>query len=203
MLEALISSRIRRVLVEYLLAHPEHPVYLRGLAKELGLSISPLRRELKRLEQAGLLKAHEEGNIRFYAVDQSSPLFAQLQHAPQLAQVPAPHTAQPSDSRLQTQERAEPDDEQSPRRFAWRWPAILNTVSLTAIALAVLGVAAYLVVTNQQLLSVARHSLSAPQTHVTVVEPQSDMASEMRSSRLRLLPGALGGFSTGGSQDTY
>ena len=78
MLEALISSRIRRTLFEYLLAHPTDRFYLRGLAKDLSLSVSPLRRELKRLEHSGMLKAVQEGNMLFYTVDTNSPTFLEL-----------------------------------------------------------------------------------------------------------------------------
>jgi len=80
-LETLVSSRIRRTLFEHLLTHPTDRFYLRGLAKELGLSVSPLRRELKRLEQAGMLKAVQEGNMLFYIVDSGSPAFLQLMQA--------------------------------------------------------------------------------------------------------------------------
>ena len=81
MLETLISSRIRRALFEYILRHAGERFYLRGVAKELSLSISPLRRELKRLEQVGMLRTAQEGNMLFYTVDTESPLFHQLQQA--------------------------------------------------------------------------------------------------------------------------
>lgn len=81
MLETFVPSRIRRVLLEHLLAHPEGRFYLRGLAKELDLPISPLRRELIRLEQLGVLKATQEANVRFYVVDQTAPNFASLKPA--------------------------------------------------------------------------------------------------------------------------
>ncbi len=81
MLESLVSSRVRRTLLEYLVAHPHERFYLRGLAKELGLSTSPLQRELKRLERVGLLTVSPEANLRFYCVNQASPLFAELRAA--------------------------------------------------------------------------------------------------------------------------
>jgi len=80
-LETLVSSRIRRALFEHLLTRPRDRFYLRGLAKDLNLSISPLRRELKRLERSGMLKAVQEGNMVFYAVEPTSPQFLQLQRA--------------------------------------------------------------------------------------------------------------------------
>ncbi len=81
MLEALVSSRVRRALLEYLLIVPADRFYLRGLAKQLGLSISPLRRELKRLERVGILTATREANVIFYTVNHRSPAFLQLQQA--------------------------------------------------------------------------------------------------------------------------
>src|SRR3989338_290561 len=91
MLEALVSSRIRRTLLEYLVTHPNDRFYLRGLAKDLGQSISPLRRELKRLEQSGMLTAYDEGNMRFYTVHVNSPAFQELRQVG----LPAPACAGP------------------------------------------------------------------------------------------------------------
>ena len=81
MLETLVSSKTRRTLFEYLLTHSQDRFYLRGLAKELDLSVSPLRRELKRLERAGMLKAVHEANVVFYMVNPDSPAFLQLKQA--------------------------------------------------------------------------------------------------------------------------
>ena len=81
MFETLVSSRIRRALFEHILAHPSNRFYLRGLAKSLGLSVSPLRRELKRLEQAGMLRVVQEGNMLFYTVNTEAAAFLQLQQA--------------------------------------------------------------------------------------------------------------------------
>ena len=107
MFETFISSRIRRTLFEHLLSHQTDRFYLRGLAKDLGLSISPLRRELKRLENSGMLQTDQEGNMLFYTVNADSDLFLQLQHAsatassevgrtvPQPQPVPTPTVPQP------------------------------------------------------------------------------------------------------------
>ncbi len=93
-LENLVSSRIRRTLLEHVLQHPQDRFYLRGLAKELSLSITPLRRELKRLEQAGVLQAIPEGNMLFYTVNTASPVFTQLQRAGgQMLELPIPTPA--------------------------------------------------------------------------------------------------------------
>jgi hypothetical protein len=89
MLETLVSSRIRRTLFEHILLHPDERFYLRGLAKSLQLPVSPLRRELKRLEQAGMLTQAPEGNILFYTVNTASPQFVQLKHASETTEAPS------------------------------------------------------------------------------------------------------------------
>ena len=94
MLETLVSSRIRRTLYEYLLAHPHDRFYLRGLAKELSLSVSPLRRELKQLERSGMLTTAQEANVLFYTVNTTSPTFCQLRQAV----APAPNVAPSGDA---------------------------------------------------------------------------------------------------------
>ncbi len=78
MLEALITSKTRARLLEVFIKDPASRHYLRGLERELGESATPLRRELLRLERLGLLIATDEANIRYYAVNRQSPLYAQL-----------------------------------------------------------------------------------------------------------------------------
>ncbi len=92
MLETLVSSRIRRTLLEHILSCPSDRFYLRGLAKTLQLSVSPLRRELKRLEDAGVLSAVAEGTMRFYTVKTASPMFRQLQQVGGTVSVPCQPT---------------------------------------------------------------------------------------------------------------
>jgi hypothetical protein len=96
MIESLISSKVRRALLEFLIAHPERRFHLRGLARELGLAVSPLRRELKRLEELGLLRAFDEGNMRLYLVDRACELFHQLERALQPDPAVAEGTPGPS-----------------------------------------------------------------------------------------------------------
>ncbi len=78
MLDALITSKTRARLLEVFIKDPASRHYLRGLERELGESATPLRRELLRLERLGLLIATDEANIRYYAVNRQSPLYAQL-----------------------------------------------------------------------------------------------------------------------------
>ena len=220
MLETLVPSRIRRTLLEYLLTHPSERVYLRGLAKALGLPISPLRRELKRLERAGMLKATPEANILFYSVDPASPIFLQLRSTGQMAEAPsvkleaqgsrlkaeAVETAvslQPSAFSLQPSELPA----SSPQRFSsWRSPlSSPMLIGAAAVGLALVVIAAglfYLTFTNQRFILQASHALTTPKAQVTVVTPLTS-AGTMRGSRWKIVPGGFGGFSSGSNQESY
>jgi len=205
MLESLVSSRVRRTLLEYLVTHPQDRFYLRGLAKELNLSISPLRRELKRLEQLGLLKTYQEANLLFYLVDQQAPLFTQLKHALDPALKGRLYPSAPGGvppAPVETVETAQP----TLQRQGWvaRRPERLPVVAVSMVSLVVLGILTYLTVTNQRLLALTQQMLSIPRSQVTVVETAPSTSGEMRSAEWRLLPGSVGGgFSSGAVEESY
>lgn len=185
-LEPLISSRIRRTLLEHLLAHPAERFYLRGLAKELNLSISPTRRELKRLEAHGLLKASQEANILFYHVDRTSPVFLQLTAA---LRSPSATTQEVSDTFRAGQDPVK--CQTLPVRRAFSWKLAMEGAALSLIVAGVLAGVAYLAYTNQRLLLVTKQAVLTPKTQVTVVEsPTASTASgTMRGTRWQLIPG--------------
>lgn len=221
MLEALISSRIRRALVEHILRDPADRFYLRGLAKELGLSITPLRRELKRFERSGLLCAVQEGNMLFYTVNTASQTFAQLQQvavvqplagrravdAPQgallapgpVAPAPAPMPPVPRPV------RAIPIGVVSAGASGSWWAAPLSPrllVGVTGAGLAVMVLIAgllYFSVSQGRTLSAASQALTARRGDVTVVVPPAAASAAMRGSRWQIVPGGMGGFSAGES----
>ncbi len=191
MLETLISSRIRRTLLEHLVAHPEQRGYLRGLAKELNLPVSPTRRELKRLEHLGLLKAYQEANILFYHVDRTSPLFLQLTAALRSSVgVSTPDVPPPPSEGVPVEERGHKTISKN-----WFVSPVFEGAALSLIVAGVLSGVAYLAYTNQRLLLVTKQAVLTPKTQVTVVEsPSASTASgAMRGTRWQLIPGGLGG----------
>jgi hypothetical protein len=208
MLETLVSSRIRRTLFEHLLTHPHDRFYLRGLAKALGLSVSPLRRELKRLEHVGVLRADQEGNILFYTVNPSSPAFLQLQHAGLQTEAPS----LPSQTHVGFGVRGSGGIpvgviSAQPELPGWRRP--LRTPALIAVAtagMAVLLMVAsllYVSMTNRQLAMQAVRALSLRRADAVVAPAQPSASGAMRGSRWQILPGAFGGFSSGASDESY
>lgn len=200
MFETLVSSKIRRSLLEHILSHPDQRFYLRGIAKELTLPVSPVRRELKRLEHLGVLKVQQEANILFYLVDQTSPQFAQLKSAAGGSVEPE---GGPSEPLVAATVISHPKIERIQRalRPAVSWPLVLGVTTLSVLAVAVVGLAVYLAMTNQRLLSLSGKAMTTPRTQVTVVEASPQASGEMRSGQWRLLPGAVGGFSTAGSTE--
>ena len=219
MLETLVAPRIRRALFEYLLTHPDDRFYLRGLAKSLGLSVSPLRRELKRLEHAGILTAAQEGNILFYSVNTASQAFLQLQHAGQPTEAPSV-SLEAQGSRLEAgtsslQPRAlspEPIPigviSASSTRSRWskalKDPAFLG-LSVMGLAVVLLtGELAYLIaITHQQWGSQMSQMLVTRKAEVTVVAPSSSSSGTMRGARWQVVPGGFGGFSSGASNESH
>lgn len=200
MLEALVSSKIRRALLEHLLTHPTDSFYLRGLAKELQLSVSPLRRELKRLEQSGMLSARQEGNMLFYALNQQSPAFQQMRHevqqlAPgQAAPTPPAHAAAVMPIAI------EPIREPAPvMRRPLSTPALLGvSVAGLAMILTVAGVF-YARITNQHSFSQIIRGLA-----MGTPQPASSVTSGvMQSGRWRVMSGGVGAFGGGTRGDTY
>lgn len=197
MLEALVSSRIRRSLLEHILSNPKERFYLRGLAKSLNLSVSPLRRELKRLEQSGMLRAEEEGNMLFYAVDTDSQAFLELARMTLTIPATMPTVSQtkaPSDVLV----AAAP---MKMKRSAWASPLSTPTlVAAAAVGMALVVVVAgifYLRLTNEQIALVSRNP------KVTVVVPQASSSGIMRGARWQVVPGGFGGFSAAKGQESF
>ncbi len=209
MLEALVSSRIRRSLLEHILTHPSERFYLRGLAKQLGLSVSPLRRELKRLERSGLLRAAPEGNILFYTVDTSSGVFGQLRQAG----TPVLEAPRPTDNehRGVLSQDALPAGVISARQLeAWSWrkplsnPALLWAASVGMLLIFLVTGLCYLMMTNQRLMAQLARTLTPWKSDATVVSPQPPASGAMRGGRWQVVPGGFGGFSSGaGSEEAY
>jgi hypothetical protein len=216
MLETLISSRIRRTLFEYLLTHPTQYFYLRGLAKDLNLSISPLRRELIRLERAGVLTAVEEANIRFYRVNTESPTYRQLRQAFDTSALPKPIVEPPAHpvatAVMESGPQPQPQPVPAPRLTETahplvsplRSPALITASAVGIVLMLIVASLFYVSLTSDRLASTVRHALATQKAEVAVVAPAPASASGvMRGSRWQLIPGGFGGFSSGASNESY
>jgi DNA-binding transcriptional ArsR family regulator len=78
MLSTLITSKSRIEVLTWFVSHPGERFHYLQLDRLLASSRASLQRELKRLEDGGLLRSTKEGNIRFYSIDQDYPLYPEL-----------------------------------------------------------------------------------------------------------------------------
>lgn len=224
MFETLVSSRIRRALFEHILTHPDERFYLRGLAKQLNLSVSPLRRELMRLESAGVLKTAQEGSLRFYAVDTAAPVFLQLKSAG----LPAPASGRQAGQQTQAPSPAAPAQvspgqggfhppipgpipvgvvsfrvRPSPWRRALSGPALVGVAVVGMILVLGLAGLLYRRVVDRQLASRNHRALDPRAANVTVVVRPESTSGLMRGQRWQVVPGGFGGFSSGVDNESY
>ena len=77
-LEALFSSAARVDILRLFLLNPERQYYQREIERETGQPIRAVQREVKRLEEIGLLTRSTEGNRVFYCLNPEFPLLAEL-----------------------------------------------------------------------------------------------------------------------------
>lgn len=74
-LRTLLGSETRAKLLTWLVLHPDEPVFLRDLARHCGLSVTPVHRQLGKLEEIGLVESERVGNAKRYRL---SPRFPAL-----------------------------------------------------------------------------------------------------------------------------
>ncbi|MBU2541235.1 MAG: nucleotidyltransferase domain-containing protein [Candidatus Omnitrophica bacterium] len=78
MLKALISSKIRRLILKVFLTNPENKYYVRQLSKLISVSVGSLHRELINLENEGILISNYLGNLRQFYVNKEHPLYKEI-----------------------------------------------------------------------------------------------------------------------------
>ena len=78
MIDALISSKTRIKLLLKFFLNSDTTAYLRGLESEFSESSNAIRLELNRLEQAGMLASHPQGNRKVFQANTKHPLFEEV-----------------------------------------------------------------------------------------------------------------------------
>ena len=72
------KSKLREDLLALYFTNPDKKYYLRELEKILNFSVGNIRRELIKLESTGLFLSESKGNLLYYYLNQSYPLFKEL-----------------------------------------------------------------------------------------------------------------------------
>ena len=74
----IFKSKTRKELFRLYFTNPDQEYYLRELERILRTPVSMIRKELTRLEEDGLFLSQKRGNLTYYLLDQSYPLFDEL-----------------------------------------------------------------------------------------------------------------------------
>lgn len=72
---ALFKSKTRQALLRLFFTNPEARYYVRQLNTMLGISVGTLHREIKHLEDLGVIAVEAQGNLKFYSANKDHPLF--------------------------------------------------------------------------------------------------------------------------------
>ena len=71
-------SRLREGLLNLYFTNPNKKFYLRELERILDFSVANIRRELIKLKKIGLFRIENRGNLTYYYLNKSFPLFQEL-----------------------------------------------------------------------------------------------------------------------------
>jgi len=74
----LTKSKTREKILRLFFSDIEKEYYLRELERILDLPVGNIRRELLNLEKSGLFKRRKKGNLVYYSVNKSSPIFEEF-----------------------------------------------------------------------------------------------------------------------------
>jgi predicted nucleotidyltransferase len=73
-----LFGRARRLILGWLLGHPDETFFLRQLARQTGLSPGSVQRELAALVSAGLVTRAVQGRQVYFQADSRSPVYPEL-----------------------------------------------------------------------------------------------------------------------------
>ncbi|GAB4116568.1 MAG: hypothetical protein Kow00103_12420 [Candidatus Caldatribacteriota bacterium] len=72
------KSKLRKELLNLYFTNPDRKYYLRELERILGFSVGNIRKELINLRRSGLFLVEHRGNLTYYCLNKSYPLFTEL-----------------------------------------------------------------------------------------------------------------------------
>jgi predicted nucleotidyltransferase len=78
MLQKLFSSRARVEILSTFLMNPEGERYVREVARITGEDYKNVSRELRNLEEIGLLSSRNEGNLKFFGINKGFVIYDEL-----------------------------------------------------------------------------------------------------------------------------
>lgn len=74
----IFASKTRKALFRLYFTNPEKEYYLRELERLLEIPVSMIRSELVRLEEKGIFRSRKRGNLTYFFLNKTYPLFEEL-----------------------------------------------------------------------------------------------------------------------------
>jgi DNA-binding transcriptional ArsR family regulator len=78
MIEKLFGSRLRTRLLEWLLSHSEESFFVRQMEHLIKEDSTNISRELRRLEQMGIVQSEKRANLKYYKINSKCPFYKEL-----------------------------------------------------------------------------------------------------------------------------
>ena len=79
-LSSTLFGRTRGAVLAALYGHVGESFYLRQLARNIGIALGPVQREIRQLADAGLVKKKTLGKQTLYSANEDSPVFAEIKN---------------------------------------------------------------------------------------------------------------------------
>ena len=77
-MSVLLGSKVRKNLLAFSFNHPDESFYVRELSGLIQGDPGNLSRELRKLEEEGIYSSTIRGNVKFYSLNKSYPLFREV-----------------------------------------------------------------------------------------------------------------------------
>ncbi|MDP1854325.1 MAG: nucleotidyltransferase domain-containing protein [Candidatus Omnitrophota bacterium] len=78
MRESILFSKTIRNILSVFVTNAKRRFYLRQLCSLTGSSLRPVQLALRKLEKAGILVSQKEANIKFYSLNEQSPIYSEI-----------------------------------------------------------------------------------------------------------------------------
>ncbi|HSX48794.1 MAG TPA: winged helix-turn-helix domain-containing protein [Candidatus Saccharimonadales bacterium] len=77
-LSDIITSKVRIEVLQLFFGHPTEMYHVRGIVREINEEINAVRRELTKLEEAGVIKKEARGNRVYYWLREDYPMYGDI-----------------------------------------------------------------------------------------------------------------------------
>ena len=72
------KAKTRQAILSLLYGHTDESYYLRQIVRTTGFGLGPIERELKQIEETGIIRRSDSGHQVYYQADPDSPIFKEL-----------------------------------------------------------------------------------------------------------------------------